>query len=173
MDVIRIGRFLAELRHERRLTQEALGERLGVTGKTISRWETGMYLPPAEMLLALSEYYGVSVNELLSGRRLEAAELPRAADENLTQVLRDSPFGWREQMTYFQQKWRREHVSSLVLLLAAVIGLLAAGVLWRSSLAVAAALLAAAGQVVRYNRMMAYAEGHVFHVPEAASSRRG
>lgn len=173
MDTIRIGRFLAELRHGRHLTQEALGEQLGVTGKTVSRWETGAYLPPAEMLLALSEYYGVSVNELLSGRRLEAAELPRAAEENLTEVLRDSPFGWREQMAYFQQKWRREHVSSLVLLMVAVVVLLAAGLLWQPGLAALAALLAAAGQAVRHNRMMVYAEGHVFHVSADASSRRG
>ena len=41
MDLIRIGSFLAELRHEKGLTQQALGERLGVTNKTISRWETG------------------------------------------------------------------------------------------------------------------------------------
>ena len=45
MDLIRIGSFLAELRHEKGLTQQALGERLGVTNKTISRWETGCYLP--------------------------------------------------------------------------------------------------------------------------------
>ena len=43
MDLIRIGSFLAELRHEKGLTQQALGERLGVTNKTISRWETGCY----------------------------------------------------------------------------------------------------------------------------------
>ena len=45
MDLIRIGSFLAELRREKGLTQQALGERLGVTNKTISRWETGCYLP--------------------------------------------------------------------------------------------------------------------------------
>ena len=44
MDLIRIGSFLAQLRHEKDLTQQALGERLGVTNKTISRWETGVSL---------------------------------------------------------------------------------------------------------------------------------
>ena len=42
MDLMHFGSFLAELRHEKGLTQQALGERLGVTNKTISRWETGV-----------------------------------------------------------------------------------------------------------------------------------
>ena len=58
MDLIRIGSFLAELRHEKGLTQQALGERLGVTNKTISRWETGCYLPDVEMLSLLSREFG-------------------------------------------------------------------------------------------------------------------
>ena len=48
MDLIKIGNFIAELRKKQKLTQEQLGEKLGVTNKTVSRWETGTYLPPAE-----------------------------------------------------------------------------------------------------------------------------
>ena len=47
MDMISIGKFIAALRKEKGLTQEQLGEKLGVTNKTVSRWETGTYLPPA------------------------------------------------------------------------------------------------------------------------------
>ena len=54
MDTIKIGNFLAELRKEQNLTQEALGEKLGVTNKTVSRWENGNYLPPVEILQELS-----------------------------------------------------------------------------------------------------------------------
>ena len=63
MDMTRIGAFLAELRKENDLTQEELGESLGVSNKTVSRWETGTYLPPVEMLQRLSERYSVSINE--------------------------------------------------------------------------------------------------------------
>ena len=70
LDLIKIGNFIAELRKKQKLTQEQLGEKLGVTNKTVSRWETGTYLPPAEALLAMSELFGVSINELLSGKRL-------------------------------------------------------------------------------------------------------
>ena len=77
MDLIRIGSFLAELRHEKGLTQQALGERLGVTNKTISRWETGCYLPDVEMLSLLSREFGVSINELVAGERLVAEDFKK------------------------------------------------------------------------------------------------
>ena len=50
MDMVQMGSFLAELRKEKNLTQAELGDKLGVTNKTISRWETGNYMPPVEML---------------------------------------------------------------------------------------------------------------------------
>ena len=54
MDMVKIGRFLSELRKNHNFTQAELGEKLGVTNKTISRWETGTYMPPVEMLEELS-----------------------------------------------------------------------------------------------------------------------
>ena len=69
MDQMKTGRFIAALRKERNLTQEQLGEKLGVTNKTISRWENGNYMPDVEMLLLLSKEFGVSINELISGER--------------------------------------------------------------------------------------------------------
>ena len=92
MDLRNIGKFIADLRKERGLTQEQLGEKLGVTNKTVSRWETGVYLPPADALLALGELFGVSMNEILSGKRLNDADYREAAEENLKQAIRSSCF---------------------------------------------------------------------------------
>ena len=64
MDMQKIGKFLAELRKSKNLTQDELGEKIGVTNKTVSRWENGNYLPPVEILQMLSKTYGVSINEL-------------------------------------------------------------------------------------------------------------
>lgn len=50
MDTKKVGAFLKKLRKENNMTQEQLGERIGVTNKTISRWETGNYMPPVECL---------------------------------------------------------------------------------------------------------------------------
>ena len=60
MDTVKMGKFLKELRKEKGLTQEQLGEKIGVTNKTVSRWENGNYIPPAECLairLTLSHLY--------------------------------------------------------------------------------------------------------------------
>ena len=65
------------------MTQAQLGERLGVTNKTVSRWETGKYMPDISMLSDLSRELGITVNELLSGELLTDKEFREAADANL------------------------------------------------------------------------------------------
>ncbi|MBE6851600.1 MAG: helix-turn-helix transcriptional regulator [Ruminococcus sp.] len=88
MDTIKTGKFLKELRKEKGLTQEQLGEKVGVTNKTVSRWENGNYMPPVECLTLLSDIYGVSINEIVSGQRLsKGEEFAEAAEENLSDVL--------------------------------------------------------------------------------------
>ena len=74
MDMVKMGSFLAELRKEQKLTQSELGEKLGVKNKTVSRWETGTYMPPVEILEELSRLYGLTINEILSGRKLTTEE---------------------------------------------------------------------------------------------------
>ncbi len=81
MDMQKIGKFLAELRKSKNLTQDELGEKIGVTNKTVSRWENGNYLPPVEILQMLSKTYGVSINELLSGERLTDEHYKENAEE--------------------------------------------------------------------------------------------
>lgn len=81
MDMQKIGGFLAELRKQKNLTQDELGEQIGVTNKTVSRWENGNYLPPVEILQILSKLYSVSINELLSGERLDDANYKENAEE--------------------------------------------------------------------------------------------
>ena len=90
---------MAELRREQGLTQEELGEELGVSNKTVSRWETGTYLPPVEMLQRLSERYGVSINELLSGERLTAESYREKAEENIKSALHQSAFSVQERIS--------------------------------------------------------------------------
>lgn len=69
MDQIKIGAFLKELRKEKELTQEQLAEKLSVSGKTISRWETGSNMPDIGMLVEIADFYGVSIPEIISGER--------------------------------------------------------------------------------------------------------
>ena len=87
MDTTKTGFFLKELRKENNMTQEQLGERIGVTNKTISRWETGNYMPPVESLILLGDIYGISINEILAGERVENDKIKEVADDNVTKVL--------------------------------------------------------------------------------------
>ena len=88
MDAAKCGAFIAELRSEREMTQKELSEALNVSDKAISRWETGKGYPDVSSLMALSEFFSVSVNELLSGKRIDIEKLSTTADENVLEVIR-------------------------------------------------------------------------------------
>ena len=69
MDQQKIGSFLKALRQEKKLTQEQLAEQMGVSRRTVSRWETGNNLPDLSMLVELADYYDVDLNEIFHGER--------------------------------------------------------------------------------------------------------
>ena len=168
MDQIKIGKFIAALRKEKGLTQEQLGEKLGVTNKTISRWENGNYMPDVEMLSLLSKEFGVSINELVSGERLATEDFKKAADSNLVTALDNSTFTLKEKIAFFKKKWLHEHISTIVLCVVAWIGI----IIWtalklRSSdsyplLGAVGGMLAILFYLVLYNRMMAYVEKRAY-----------
>ena len=69
MDQQKIGSFLKELRKEKNLTQEQLAETLNVSGRTVSRWETGSNMPDLSILVELADYYDVDIREIINGER--------------------------------------------------------------------------------------------------------
>ena len=69
MDMKKIGAFLKALRKEKGLTQEQAGEIFMVTGRTVSRWETGVNMPDLGLLVQIAEFYDVDLNEIFSGER--------------------------------------------------------------------------------------------------------
>ena len=69
MDQKKIGAFLKDLRREKEITQEQLAEELGVSGRTISRWETGNNMPDISLLVEIAEYFDVSISEIIKGER--------------------------------------------------------------------------------------------------------
>ena len=89
MDTKKIGAFLKELRNEKGMTQEQLGERIGVSNKTISRWETGNYMPPVDCLNILSGIYDISINEILAGKRASGEVFTKIAEQNITVTLKE------------------------------------------------------------------------------------
>ena len=67
MDQIKIGRFIAEKRKEHNMTQMQLAEKMGVTDRAVSKWETGKAMPDSSIMLELCGELGISVTDLLSG----------------------------------------------------------------------------------------------------------
>ena len=85
MDIVKTGRFLQELRKEKRLTQEQLAEQMGVARRTVSRWETGSNMPDLDILLELSDLYEVDLREILSGER-KSEQMNQELKETVLQV---------------------------------------------------------------------------------------
>lgn len=92
MDQMKIGKFIASMRKEQGLSQKQLAERIGVTDKTISKWETGNRLPDASILLKLSQELHIDVNELLAGeafssKEFSAEEYVKKSESNLVGLV--------------------------------------------------------------------------------------
>jgi len=163
MDLVQIGKFIAELRKEQKLTQEQLGEKIGVTNKTVSRWENGNYLPPADVLLVMSQLFDVSLNEILSGKRLLAEEYKEAAETNLTQTLKASSFSLKERIEFYKTKWLKEHISIIIFIGICIIGVALVGVVYKQGWIISIAiLLMLVAHGWRNNTMMAYVEKNAY-----------
>ena len=88
MNQITIGRFIAQKRKEQNLTQEQLAEQLGVSNKTISKWETGKCMPDYAVIKNLCEALKVSVSELMDGEEADAKSIRAYDDEQILDLLR-------------------------------------------------------------------------------------
>ena len=93
MDNVRTGKLIAELRKKQGMTQQQLADKLNLSNKTISKWESGSGSPDISNLLALAEVLGVSVDELLRGEFeiTEDIEEDNVLRKNIT-VFGDRPF---------------------------------------------------------------------------------
>ena len=87
MDYKKIGLFLAQERKAKKLTQAQVAEKLYVSEKTISKWENGRGLPDTSLLINLCALYDLSINELLSGERLNEQNYKAKAEDNMETLL--------------------------------------------------------------------------------------
>lgn len=90
MDQIKSGKFIAELRKSHGMTQLQLAEKLGVSDKTVSRWECGKGMPELSILMPLCEVLEINVNELLSGEFLTQESYSQKAEENMLNLIQET-----------------------------------------------------------------------------------
>ena len=88
MNQTEIGKFIANCRKEKKLTQAQLAEKLNITDRAVSKWETGKSMPDSSIMLELCEILGITVNELLSGEEIDMESFEEKADENLIALKR-------------------------------------------------------------------------------------
>lgn len=88
MDQIKIGKFIAACRKEQGMTQAALAEKLGISDRAVSKWETGKSMPDSGIMLELCSFLGINVNELLSGEKIMTEVYDKRAEENLLEMRR-------------------------------------------------------------------------------------
>ena len=86
MDQVKIGRFIAECRKNKNMTQAELAEKLNITDRAISKWETGKGMPDSSIMLELCSKLDISVNELLSGEVIKMENYNVRAEQNLLEM---------------------------------------------------------------------------------------
>lgn len=85
MELIKVGKFLKELRNQKGLTQEQFAEKFNVSGRTVSRWENGNNMPDLDVLIEISDYYEVDLREILNGER-EIENMNKETEETVLQA---------------------------------------------------------------------------------------
>ena len=89
MDQVRIGRFIAEERKKKGWTQKQLAEKLGISDKTVSKWECGNGFPEVSLLLPLCGELGITVNDLLSGEVISGEDYLKKAENNMMEMIEE------------------------------------------------------------------------------------
>ena len=89
MDQTKTGRFIAERRKMKGMTQRELADKLSISDKTVSKWETGKGMPEISLMLPLCALLEISVNELLSGEVLSADLYKKKAEENIMDLVKE------------------------------------------------------------------------------------
>ena len=112
MDQIKVGAFLKDLRKEKGITQEQLAEKLGVSGRTISRWETGKNMPDISLLVEIAEFFDVSIPEIIKGER--KSENMKEETKEVVETMSDYAKAEKEQLI---KSFRNMSIIGLVALL--------------------------------------------------------
>ena len=122
MDQLKIGKFIASCRKENNLTQMQLADKLGITDRAVSKWETGKAMPDSSIMLLLCEILGISVNDLLSGEVVGMENYSKEMEKKLLEMVKEKEQKDKQLLTI---EWVIGILSCLVLFIPIMIGSLA------------------------------------------------
>lgn len=135
-----------------------MADKLGVTDRAVSNWETGRRLPDYSLLPDLCKILSISINEFFTGERIADENYKEVADENLYKALSESSFTLKEKIIFFKKKWRKDHLFELILEMIIIIGIIIAGIILNNGLTIVGCALGFIWSIIQYNRMMAFIE---------------
>ncbi len=122
MDQIKIGRFIAERRKAKGLTQMQLAEMLGITDRAVSKWENGKSMPDCSIMLELCEILQINVNDLLNGEVVFMEDYNKKAEEALLEMVKEKEQNDKQLLTL---EWVIGGLSVIVLLIPIIIAAVA------------------------------------------------
>lgn len=99
MDLIKIGKFIANCRKEKNITQDQLAEKLYITDRAVSKWERGLSLPDADKMLDLCNIFDINVNELLNGEKIDMKDYEKKNEQLLLELAKQDELKNKKLMT--------------------------------------------------------------------------
>ena len=99
MDLIKIGKFIATCRKNKKITQEQLAEKLSITDRAVSKWERGLSLPDASIMIELCNILDINVNELLCGEKIDMKNYKEKNEDLLLELARQEEINNKKIMT--------------------------------------------------------------------------
>ena len=121
MDQIKIGKFISECRKKQNLTQSQLAEKLSVTDRAVSKWETGKAMPDSSLMIDLCKILKISVNDLLSGESMTDTKSNNQLENNLLELIRKKE---ENDKRWLAMEWVVAGLSVIVLIIPIIIGCL-------------------------------------------------
>lgn len=165
MDQVKIGKFIAEKRKEKKLTQEQLAEQLNISKNAVSKWERGLNLPDVSIMQDLCKILGITLNELFIGEKIVDEKYKEVADNNLLNALENSSFTSKEKIDFFKKKWKKENISKMVLCFISLIVLIVVLKFQNVEIYIIgtiSGMLSILFYIVLYNQMMIYVENNAY-----------
>jgi len=162
MDQEKIGKFIAEQRKKKKLTQVELAEKLGVTDRSISKWENGRGMPDVSLYKSICEILGITLNEFFAGERLSDETFKEVADNNLLSALENSAFTLKDKIDFFKKKWEKDHFFELVLIMIVIAFFIIYGFIKDNGLQYLFMIIGFISGIIENNKKMAYVERNAY-----------
>ena len=162
MNQVKFGKLIAECRKAKKLTQVELANLLGVTDKSVSKWENGICLPDVSLYKEICKILDISLNEFFSGEKLTDETFKEVADSNLLNALENSVFTVKDKIDFFKKKWQKEHFFELTIVMVVIVFFIIYGFIKDNGLQYLFMIIGFISSIIENNKMMAYIEKNAY-----------